>query len=233
MLRPFFSFFGSKWSHARHYPEPEYDTIVEPFAGSAGYSLHHPHLDIVLCDADHVVCAVWEYLIAASPREILQLPDVPVGGDVRDLNVSQEAAWLIGFWLARGQRKPRNRPSGWMDAGLRPTSFWGPHIRERIADQLPYIRHWQVLNVDYSDAPEIEATWFVDPPYVHNGHRYRHGSALLDYDHLAQWCQSRPGQVVVCEDVRATWLPFEPLGVEAHALRVDLGRQAPEAVWVA
>jgi hypothetical protein len=40
-VRPFFSFFGSKWRVAPHYPAPERDLIIEPFAGSAGYSLRH------------------------------------------------------------------------------------------------------------------------------------------------------------------------------------------------
>ena len=33
-LRPFFSYYGGKWRSAvKHYPAPEFDQIVEPFAG--------------------------------------------------------------------------------------------------------------------------------------------------------------------------------------------------------
>jgi hypothetical protein len=33
-LRPFFGFYGGKWRDAlKHYPPPEHDTIIEPFAG--------------------------------------------------------------------------------------------------------------------------------------------------------------------------------------------------------
>jgi len=35
-----FSYYGSKSKLAQHYPTPKYDTIVEPFAGAAGYSLY-------------------------------------------------------------------------------------------------------------------------------------------------------------------------------------------------
>ena len=50
MLHPFFSYFGSKYRMAKHYPEPLYDIIVEPFAGAAGYSLLYPHKNIILYD---------------------------------------------------------------------------------------------------------------------------------------------------------------------------------------
>jgi hypothetical protein len=32
MLRPFFPYYGSKWSLAKRYPAPRYDRIIEPFA---------------------------------------------------------------------------------------------------------------------------------------------------------------------------------------------------------
>ncbi len=34
-----FSYYGSKSKIVKHYPPPEYDTIIEPFAGSARYAL--------------------------------------------------------------------------------------------------------------------------------------------------------------------------------------------------
>jgi hypothetical protein len=40
-LRPFFSYYGAKWGLGRHYSAPAHWTVVEPFAGSAGYSLFH------------------------------------------------------------------------------------------------------------------------------------------------------------------------------------------------
>ena len=35
-----FYYYGRKKQIAKYYPEPKYDTIVEPFAGSAAYSLY-------------------------------------------------------------------------------------------------------------------------------------------------------------------------------------------------
>lgn len=41
-LKPFFTYFGGKYRIAPRYPKPQYNTIIEPFAGSAGYSLRYP-----------------------------------------------------------------------------------------------------------------------------------------------------------------------------------------------
>lgn len=57
-----------------------------------------------------------------------------------------------------------------------------------------------------------DATWFIDPPYRGRpGSHYRYGSKLIDYTNLAAWCQMLPGQVIVCEQHGADWLPFERL----------------------
>jgi hypothetical protein len=33
----------------------------------------------------------------------------------------------------------------------------------------------------------------------------------LDYEVLASWCKGRKGQIIVCENDTAEWLPFKPL----------------------
>lgn len=48
-LRPFFSYFGGKWRDTPRLPAPKHPTIIEPFAGSAGYALRHYTRDVVLC----------------------------------------------------------------------------------------------------------------------------------------------------------------------------------------
>ena len=73
------------------------------------------------------------------------------------------------------------------------------------------IKHWKVLNVSYEAAEVEEATWFVDPPYRSMGKHYRHGPKGIDYRHLGEWCKALPGQVIVCEEASADWLPFRPL----------------------
>jgi len=108
MLRPFFPFYGSKWRDARRYPAPGPE-LVEPFAGSAGYACWWEPPAVELCDLDPVVVEVWRYLIGASAAELLELPDLEPGQSTDELSVSQEARWLIGFWLNRGSAQPKKR----------------------------------------------------------------------------------------------------------------------------
>lgn len=37
----FFSYFGGKYMRSTHYPSPNYDIVIEPFAGAAGYSTRY------------------------------------------------------------------------------------------------------------------------------------------------------------------------------------------------
>lgn len=232
-LRPFFGFYGGKWRDSpKQYPTPGYDLIVEPFAGSAGYSVRNAHKDVILCDLDPIVVGVWDFLISASPKEILSLPDLTEGQSVDDLPICQEARWLIGFWLNRGVARPRKTPSKWMREEVRPGSFWGDRVRRRLASQVNEIKHWRVIHCSYVDCPvSARATWFIDPPYQTAGKHYAFGSEGIDYSRLAKWCRSRPGQVIVCENQGAEWLTFERL--PKHSTKTTrAGRRSKEVVWL-
>lgn len=226
-LRPFFTFFGGKWRLAPKYPAPLYDTIVEPFAGSAGYSVRYNAPNVVLFDADPTIVGVWQYLIGVSEREVLALPDIAHDRTVDDYGLCPEARDFVGFWMNKAMTAPCNRPSKWLRSGIRPDSSWGVSTRERIASQLGQIRHWQAINQPWYTAPDIEATWFIDPPYKVRGSRYRFGSDLIDFDKLGEWCQARSGQVIACENEGADWLPFVPF---ADAKTARSNRSA-EVVW--
>lgn len=76
MLAPYFRYYGAKSSTAWRYPAPQYDTVREPFAGTATYSLLYPHKKVVLYDKYPVVAGIWDYIIKASEREVMDLPDV-------------------------------------------------------------------------------------------------------------------------------------------------------------
>lgn len=229
-LRPFFGFYGGKWRDAiKHYPAPEGKTIIEPFAGSAGYALRHYDREIVLCEIDPILAGVWTYLTKVRPKEILALPDIEPGRTVDDLHVAQEAKWLIGFWLNRGVATPRKSPSKWMRDGIRPGSFWGERVRQTIARQVTKVRHWQVHNCTYLEAPSPKsATWFIDPPYQRAGQHYGYSSDGIDYGSLAAWCKQRKGQVIVCENDGADWLPFETL---AHVKTTRASFRSKEVIW--
>lgn len=233
-LKPFFSFYGGKFRAAPRYPSPTHGTIIEPFAGSAGYSLRHPGLDVRLYDLDERIIATWQYLIKASERDIRSLPLVQPDGHIDDLNVGQEQKWLIGWWLNKGMTTPCLRPSKWMREPLpgRLETYWGAGVRERIARQVTHIRHWSAELCTYQQVPCHVGTWFIDPPYCGPpGLRYRHSNRLINYAELAEWCRGRPGQTVVCESAGANWLPFQPfMTAKATAGRTRIG-VSHEAIW--
>jgi hypothetical protein len=225
-MRPLFPFYGSKWNIARHYPKPESGRVVEPFAGSAGYATFHGCRDVQLLDADPIVCGVWDYLLRVTAAEIMALPDMPKVGDcVDDYALPQEAKWLIGFWLNRGSAQPKKSRTAYSARTDRAQLNWGPRAKERIVSQLEALSGWTITNGDYSTAPDVCATWFVDPPYGDKGKFYR--VTFAEFERLGEWCRARLGTVIVCEGIGATWLPFQPLG----SFKSSLGR-ASEAVCV-
>src|SRR5689334_5925034 len=75
-LKPFWRYYGGKWRAAPRYPTPLHDTIVEPFAGAAGYSLRYPDRRVILVDAYPVIAGMWRYLIRVSADEIRRIPEV-------------------------------------------------------------------------------------------------------------------------------------------------------------
>lgn len=213
-LRPFFSYFGAKWRLSGHCPPPAHDRIVEPFAGSAGYACRYgAGREVLLVDLDPTIAGLWRYLINVSPQDVLALPDLEPEQSTLDLDICEGARSLIGFWLNKGVERPMRTMGAWGRNPLpgRTATFWGPGIRQRIADQLPAIRNWEVLCDSYKASDIGTATYYVDPPYIAAGKRYVYGSKNLDYTSLATWCRSLPGQVMVAEAEGATWLPFEPL----------------------
>lgn len=241
-MRPFFSFYGSKWRiSSSHYPQPAHGIVVEPFSGSAGYSVRHEKTICLLFEADPVIAGIWEYLIhVATPDAIACLPDVPDHASVSDLGIKDaRAAHLVGMWVNKGCSSPRDKPSKWMRSGIRPGSFWGPGIKKRIALQLSKIKAWRIFNQSYECADEIiynlipkieheNVSWFIDPPYQKKGVHYVFGSEGIDYDHLATWCRRRIGQVIVCEGEGASWLDFRTMGKFKTS---RAGKRSGELIW--
>lgn len=207
-----FYYFGSKARLASTYEAPRYPVIVEPFAGSAGYScLHHTHA-VILVEADARVVALWRQLMRMSPAEVLTIPAPQVGVRSTDLLVMLRAASehsLTGAYITVTERM---------------VSRWGNLLR-RIADMIPKVQHWQIIEGDYTVAPDVEATWFVDPPYKGLRRGYAHRG--IDYTALGEWCRSRRGQSIVCEQAGADWLPFQ----EHRAIRTTHNTLKGEVVW--
>ena len=221
------SYYGSKWSSARKYPAPKHDTIIEPFAGGAGYSQNYPDRYVLLTDLYEPLIGAWQFLIDASSEEILSLPLMSADDLVDDLDISQKAKWLIGFSLAKANASPRKSLSAWAREYPDNIGFWGERCRERLAKNTIKTDHWSATVDDYRNIPNIEATWFIDPPYKDMGKHYPKGSDQIDYEDLADWCRSRRGQVIVCENAGADWMDFIPL----YDLKGASNRTRKEMIW--
>ena len=222
MLHPFFSYFGSKFRLAKCYPKPQCDEIIEPFAGSAGYALLYPEKQVSLYEAYYPIVELWDWLIKVKEEEILALPlgpfdkEHPVESEVS----CRPAQLLMGFWLTESQTNASRYPLSKSRGGN-----WSARKRQTIASQLQYIRHWKVQHLSFENIVNVRATWYIDPPYEEAGSRYRFNR--IDYPALAQWCKERNGQVIVCEQNNATWLPFEHLRFGRNASNKDY----KELVW--
>jgi hypothetical protein len=227
-MQSFFPYYGAKHRTANAYPRPWSGKIIEPFAGSAAYACHHPHGPVHLNDLDPIIYGIWHYLTHVTQAEIRALPiDFKT---IDDLMIPQEAKWLIGFWCAKGRAKPPNKREGWSAKLWNPDAedswFWSTGKRERIAMQIPVIKHWTVSNKSYADLPNENATWFIDPPYQGKpGRFYTHN--LIDFDDLGWWCRTRLGRVLVCENDGADWLPFETLAAQQSVS----GKDSVEMLW--
>ncbi len=247
---PLFKYFGSKYRSSKYYPAPRYPLIIEPFAGGAGYSLRYREHNVLLCDIDREVIDLWAWLIAADPKEIAAMPvtGLVTGQDIRTLGLSDGAAQLMRRWQRTGHCSSwtisniTTGESAWCaehgvgQAGGN-TGMWHRNTRDYLVVAVEEIRHWSAVCESYENLPLVEATWFIDPPYDNTGKDglrggYKHGK--VDYSRLAEWCRSLPGQVIVCEQLGADWLPFrsshEVSGIRGK-MRGQAGTRSQEVVW--
>lgn len=199
------SYYGSKSKIVDLYPPPKHDRIIEPFAGSARYSLMYWQKEVLLVDKFDTIVNMWKYLQSASKKDILDLPDMDnrESDNLNNFNLSEDEKNLIGFCIGRGSPHPRNKPGKY--------NSW-KEDKKRIANDLHKIKHWTIQLGTYDEIPNFpNVTWFIDPPYQYGGEYYRFSNKQLDFTHLANWCMNRTGHVIVCENTKADWLPFKPI----------------------
>jgi site-specific DNA-adenine methylase len=231
-----FYYYGGKRRLAKRYPVPQHDVIIEPFAGSAAYALRH--LDpatrgravkrVILVEKDPRVCETWDRLLSMDPADLTNYPIPKAGERTGDFLLMTSAC---SNRIARTESMiVTTRMPVVIERMFRQIAAVLPHAKGRI----------EVIQGDYTKAPDEEATWFIDPPYWVNGRGaspsqsqgkgYAAGcdSSSMDYPELAAWCKARKGQVIVCEQSGATWLPFEHL----RWARDSIGNKASEVVWL-
>lgn len=201
------SYYGTKAKIIGSYPKPMFNKIIEPFAGAARYSLKYFDRDIVLVDKYETIIKIWKWLQQCSKKDILDLPnDIENGKKISDYNLCDEANLFMGFLIGVASQSPRDKPSPW-------ASKKGKLKRQLkfVANSLFKIKHWKIVLGEYNQIANEKATWFIDPPYQHGGHIYVESNKNINYQELAKWCVFREGQVIVCENTKADWLPFYPI----------------------
>lgn len=218
-----FSYYGSKSKIVQYYPQPTHDKIIEPFAGSARYSLRYWEKDVLLVDKYKVIVNIWHYLQRASQKDILGLPRLEVRQDLRDFNLSEIEKSFMGFLVNSGKATPGNRVSNNISNKYKTIDFQ----LKKISENLHKIKHWKIIHGSYEDLANEQATWFIDPPYQFGGHSYKESNKNLDFNLLANWCKSRNGQVIVCENTKATWMNFKPVIMIQGTMQTF----TTEAIW--
>ncbi len=212
---PLFKWFGSKWLSSKTLPKPKH-SIIEPFAGGAGYSLRYGAWEkVVIAEANPFVHDLWKWLIGfASWAAIREIPiGVTEGTDIRTLGLCEGQALLLKHW-----QRTNNVGNCWTISpwGNKPGQ-WTANTRARVADEFDAVRRWQVLPDAIMCLDNIVGhhTWFIDPPYQFN---YQYGRTVLDYQMLQNRISKLKGQVIVCEAVCPKtqaipqWLPFTAFG---------------------
>ena len=87
----------------------------------------------------------------------------------------------MGFWVTKAATSPRRSMASKITCPVKGNlGHWSAKIKNRIAGQLEYIRHWKIKEACYTTLKNEEAT-----------------------------CNERKGQVIVCENNQADWLPFK------------------------
>lgn len=213
-----FYYYGRKKQIAKYYPSPNYNVIIEPFAGSAAYSLYNDNWKkkVILIEKDEKVATIWEWLInKAKPEDILKMGDLKIGDRSSNFLHILHAVTKMAFKYKKIKVTPvleRN---------------W--EISKRyMANNLYKVKHWQIICGDFTKAPNIEATWFIDPPYKGpSGEGYYHDSDSINYNFLAGWADERRGEVIFCEGELADYLPFEPL-IESKGVA---GKRSKEKIY--
>jgi len=215
-----FSYYGSKSKIVDLYPPPKHKRIIEPFCGSARYSLKYWQNDVLIMDKSENLINVWKWLQQCSKNDILKLPKLTTGLDIRKIELSEIERTFLSYLVASG--RPSNIVTKFMDY-----DNGNQKVYKRIADSLELIRHWEIKLGSYEELENVEATWFIDPPYMFGGEHYKESNKNIDFGKLAEWCKNRNGQTIVCENMKADWLDFKPLTKIQGACQTN----TTEAIW--
>ncbi len=177
--------------------------------------------------------SIWQFLTSPHASEVVEaeFPDQMRAGTTIDEIVDGQS-WPDGFVsllrahaaVAAPERRNKVTPFA--------AKAWS-RAKQKLLSVIPKVTHWQITNLQYHELPDVRACWFVDAPYCNAaGDRYRQPASNIDFTQLGEWCRARQGQLICCENVGATWLPFAPLtsgrrGIKSRTHKSTVG----EAVY--
>lgn len=227
-----FYYYGAKNQLAKYYPNPSYNFIIEPFAGSAAYSVYHlnknENLNALIIEKDKRVYDTWKYLLACSATDIINYPTPEIGEQTTDF-------LIMTCSVSNATSKCKS-----MKFTPRIAKVFGIQ-QQRIVRLIHISNRIELVYGDYRDAKNIEATWFIDPPYQldhkvttktvfpnGNGYSLSCNADKLDYNELSNFCQNRKGQCIVCEKNNANWLPFQQFNTNKNSLN----KIYKELIWI-
>jgi hypothetical protein len=141
-------YYGSKSKVIDKYPPPKFGKIIEPFAGTAQYSLKYFDRQITLIEKYDVLIKIWKWLQQCSAQDILKLPRLKHGENLDNFSFDcEEAKWLMGFIVNSGSSQPKKTAS-WRITISRPNTQ--NYKLNLIANSLHKIKHWEIRQGCYS-----------------------------------------------------------------------------------
>ena len=172
----------------------------------------HPKITRYFMLIEEAAMLVLESSVLGNSGEILHLD---MGEPIRILDLAKDMIRLSGFdqneikikftGLRNGEKIYEELLSD------EEKTFETSNDKIRIAESIHKIKHWKVIQGSFEDIPNQNATWYVDPPYQFGGEYYRESNKKIDFEKLGKWCESRKGQVIVCENTKADWMDFKPM----------------------
>lgn len=139
-----FSYYGTKKKIAKVYPKPLHETIIEPFAGAAMYSLYDNNWEknVILNEKYIKVYNVWDYLInQAKESDIKNLPDLVTGLNLNTITtLSDVEKDLLGFYCNPSSAQPKKTVTprgekGWINN------------KQHLLNNIHKVKHWKTLKV--------------------------------------------------------------------------------------
>lgn len=186
-------------------------------------------------DMDPSTSAIWRFLTRADAADLVETlvpATVAPGMRVSEILPADADLGLFGLLQAEANQGTQGTGKGRDKITERGAVIWNRRLKSKLLDEvLPKVAHWLPMSDHFRDIPDIAATWFVDPPYANAaGNRYR--THDVDFVELGAWCRSRKGQVIVCENEGADWLPFAVLCDRRGFKTRHQQSTAREVLWV-